>query len=89
MEAHIYISTGSGRFLRIPSAKNNKVFDFNHDEPVKPDERTAPERDELARTALEENELALLSLFDVADKDRQLRHLSRKYRKYDNGISLY
>ena len=71
LEAHIYISTGNGRFLRIPSTKNNELFEFNRDQPVKPDERTASEEDKLA----------LLSLFDVANNDRHLRYLSRKYRK--------
>ena len=71
LEAHIYISTGNGRFLRIPSTKNNELFEFKHeDEPVKPDEKTASKEDELA----------LLSLFDVANNDRHLRYLSRKYR---------
>ena len=71
LEAHIYISTGNGRFLRIPSTENNELFEFNHDQPVKPDERTASEEDKLA----------LLSLFDVANNDRHLRYLLRKYRK--------
>ena len=69
LEAHIYISTGNGRFLRLPSTKNNELFEFNHDEPVKPDEKP------------EEDELALLNLFNVANNDRHLRYLLRKYRK--------
>ena len=71
LEAHIYISTGNGRFLRIPSTENNELFEVNHDQSVKPDEKTASE----------EEELALLSLFDVANNDRHLRYLLRKYRK--------
>ena len=80
LEAHIYISTGNGRFLRIPSTKNNELFEFKHnEEPVKPDEKTAPVKPD-EKTASEEDELALLSLFDVANNDRHLRYLSRKYR---------
>ena len=68
LEAHILISTGNGRYLRLPSTKSNELFESNRDEPVKPDERT------------EEDEQALLNLFNVANNDRHLRYLLRKYR---------
>merc|ERR1711970_1056119 len=74
MEAHIYLAYGThGRFIRLPSTKNNKLIEF-------PNTLT----DEIVeREAIEtEEEQERLALIDLINGNNNGRHLSfRRFRR--------
>ena len=63
MQAHIYIAHDSdGRFLWLPSTKSRKLFQLSPHEKVDPIERK-----------LEEDRLALQTLYHANNNDRHLK----------------